>query len=241
MVSCLDVSSASCGDKGLHLNQTLAHIQTEELNPSKKSTNPAGSFWHLFSPSPTDSLYCASLANILYPHIKRKAAKCFGNQQITVGLAKAVHLLDANLNQICSIRPHYMRTHILFHSSEHLSCRCAPGDWKALGINVRKTDYIHCSYCICRLCTSQDRRSMPWCTLYPFILTAAKPFINQWAPGFPPTKRVAFLWGSEPPLFHRYPHRGKLPIYLREQGQRRIKIYWLFFSLWALFITLSNA
>lgn len=124
-----------------------------------------------------------------------------------------------------------MRTHILFHSSEHLSCRWAPGDWRALGINARKTDYIQCSYCICRLCTSQDRRSMPWCTLYPFILTAAKPFINQWAPGFPPTKRVAFLWGSEPPLFHRYHHCGKLSIYLGEQGERRIKFIDLFFIM----------
>lgn len=135
-----------------------------------------------------------------------------------------------------------MQTHILFHSSERLSCRWTPGDCRALGINVRKTDYIHCSYCICRLCTSQDRRSMPWCTLYPFILTVAKPFINQWAPGFPPTKRVAFLWGSEPPLFHRYPHCGKfINLPWRAKGaQNQNSSTFFSSSWWAHFITLSN-
>lgn len=44
VASCLSVLSTSFGDKGLHLNQTLALIQTEELDPSSKLTKSLGSF-----------------------------------------------------------------------------------------------------------------------------------------------------------------------------------------------------
>lgn len=107
VVSCLNVSSASCGDKGLYLNQTLARKQTEELDPSKKSANPAGNFWHLFSPSPTDSLCCGFLGKqFIPPHSTEDSQMFWKSTNNIVGLAKAVHLFNANPNQIPSIRPH---------------------------------------------------------------------------------------------------------------------------------------
>lgn len=138
-----------------------------------------------------------------------------------------------------------MQTHILFHCSEHVSCRWTQGDWRALGINVRKTDYIHCSYCICRLCTSQDRRSMPWCTLYPFILAVAKPFINQWAPGsHPPTHppREWLFFGALSLLyFTDIPIVVNCQFTLESKGSTESKFIDFTFSLWASSITLSNA
>lgn len=62
--------------------------------------------------------------------------------------------------------------------------------------------------CPCALCIH----------LFPHLFPSAKPFINQWTPGFTQTKRLAFLWSSKRPLFHSYPHNPKLPIYRRERG-----------------------
>lgn len=100
----VSVLSTSFGDKGLHLNQTLAPIQTEEPDPSSKLTKSLGSFWHLFSPSKTASLYSGSLANTALPSNIHTELK--GRPTVTTHLVlpKTAPSSDAHRDQICYIK-----------------------------------------------------------------------------------------------------------------------------------------
>lgn len=62
-----------------------------------------------------------------------------------------------------------------------LRCHFSAEDLKLLDMKSRRTDCTQRSYVLLSdtPCTSQDRRPMSLCTLYPFISTSAQPFINQ--------------------------------------------------------------